>query len=274
MSNLKLLKTFRSSLGLCFMLLLGFLLFVKPVQARDFQQTTVTGKVISAGDGLSLPGVSVTDSENPANGVVTDANGNYQIKLSSAKSGLNISYLGFKTQQIAVNGKSVINISLEEDISKLSEVVVVGYGEQKKVNRTGSTETVRFDDAVNTPVTNSGQLMYGKFSGVQITQSSGLPGSDASSVTIRGVGTFGSSNPLVVIDNIQYIGLEAFNNLSPSDIETISVLKDASAGAIYGARGSNGVILVTTKKGKVGSMSVIYNGYTGLQDVTVVPEYL
>lgn len=274
MSNLKLLKTFHSSFGLCFMLLLAFIVSANVVEARGFQETIVKGKVISAGDGMSLPGVFISDSENSTNGVVTDVNGNYQISLSSSKSALKASYLGFKTQLIAVNGRSVINISLEEDQTKLDEVVVVGYGEQKKVNQTGSTQTVRFDEAVNTPVTNTGQLMYGKFSGVQITQSSGLPGSDASSVIIRGVGTFGSSTPLVVIDNIQYNGLEAFNNLSPSDIESISVLKDASAGAIYGSRGSNGVILVTTKKGKIGTMSVLYNGYTGYQDVTVIPEYL
>ncbi|WP_295188919.1 TonB-dependent receptor [Sediminibacterium sp.] len=142
------------------------------------------------------------------------------------------------------------------------------------MNQTGSTQTVKFDDAVNQPVTNSGQLMYGKFSGVQITQGSGLPGADASSVLIRGLGTFGNSNPLVVIDNIQFSGLNEFNNLSPADIESISVLKDASASSIYGARGANGVIIVTTKKGKSGSSSVVYNSYVGFQKATVIPKYL
>ncbi|MBT9484669.1 MAG: TonB-dependent receptor [Sediminibacterium sp.] len=149
-----------------------------------------------------------------------------------------------------------------------------GFGTQKKINQTGSTQTVKFDDAVNQPVTNSGQLMYGKFSGVQITQGSGLPGADASSVLIRGLGTFGNSNPLVVIDNIQFSGLNEFNNLSPADIESISVLKDASASSIYGARGANGVIIVTTKKGKSGSSSVVYNSYVGFQKATVIPKYL
>src|SRR5690606_21644392 len=121
------------------------------------------------------------------------------------------------------------------------------------------------------PVTNSAQLMYGRFSGVQLTQSNGLPGSDASSIIIRGIGTFGSSDPLVVIDNIQYESLREFNNLAPSDIETITVLKDASASAIYGARGANGVIVVTTKKGQRGKFSVDYNNYFGVQRVTVVP---
>ncbi|NJL77292.1 MAG: TonB-dependent receptor plug domain-containing protein [Saprospiraceae bacterium] len=116
---------------------------------------------------------------------------------------------------------------------------------------------MRFSDAVNQPVTTSAQLMYGKFSGVQLTQSSGLPGNDNSSIVIRGIGTFGNSTPLVVIDNIQYNGLTEFNNLSPTDIESITVLKDASASAIYGARGANGVILVTTKKGKKGKSVLI-----------------
>jgi TonB-linked SusC/RagA family outer membrane protein len=242
--------------------------------AMPYQDVTIKGKVVSAQDGETLPGVSVSDTNNPSLGTVTDINGNYQLKVNPDTKSLTFSYLGYKNMVVAIQSKTVINVSLEEDIAKLSEVVVVGYGEQKKVNQTGSTETIRFGDAVNTPVTNAGQLMYGKFSGVQITQGSGLPGSDASSVIIRGIGTFGNATPLVVIDNIQYTGLEAFNNLAPSDIETISVLKDASASAIYGARGANGVIVVTTKKGKSGSTSIIYNGWTGLQEVTVTPEYL
>lgn len=274
MSILKLLKPKTNPLGLVLMVCALFAFQVDIVYAKSFDDVVIKGKVTSSTDGMPLPGVSVADSKNPSIGVVTDANGNYQIKVSSTTTTLKFSYLGFVTKEVAIAGKKVINVSLDEDVSKLDEVVVVGYGTQKKVNQTGSTETVRFGDAVNTPVTNSGQLMYGKFSGVQITQGSGLPGNDASSVVIRGVGTFGSSNPLVVIDNIQYTGLAAFNNLSPSDIESVSVLKDASAGAIYGARGANGVIIVTTKKGKSGAMAINYNGYTGYQDVTVVPHYL
>ena len=238
------------------------------------QQAVVKGRVISSVDGTALTGVSVALVKDSSIGVASDDQGNYQITVPSPKSSLKFSHLGFAPKEIAVNGRGVINISMDEDRANLQEVVIVGYGEQKKINQTGATETVRFKDAVNQPVTNSGQLMYGKFSGVQLTQSSGLPGADASSIIIRGVGTFGSSNPLVVIDNIQYDGLQAFNNLSPSDIASISVLKDASASAIYGARGANGVIVVTTKQGKSGSLSVIYNGYTGYQDVTVVPQYL
>ncbi|MFD2525875.1 SusC/RagA family TonB-linked outer membrane protein [Flavihumibacter stibioxidans] len=237
------------------------------------QTTTVSGTVVNAGDNTPVAGVSVVQ-QGSANGTSTDSKGFFTLNVAGNSPVLVFSYVGFKTYSLEWDGTSAVAVKLEQDVSALQDVVVVGYGVQKKINQTGSTQTVKFDDAVNQPVTNSGQLMYGKFSGVQLTQGSGLPGADASSIVIRGVGTFGATTPLVVIDNIQYSGLEAFNNLSPADIETISVLKDASASAIYGARGANGVIVVTTKRGKSGAMSVVYNNYFGFQEVTVVPKYL
>lgn len=255
------------------MLLLAFL-YIQTIAIAFAWQTTasVTGKIISP-DGEALPGVVVLE-KGTSNGQVTDLDGNFSIRVSSQESILVFSLVGFTTQEVQIGNQSIINLTLRETESLLSEVVVVGYGEQKKLNLTGSVETVRFDDAVNQPVTNSAQLMYGKFSGVQLTQASGLPGADGSAIVIRGIGTFGGTNPLVVIDNIQYTGLAEFNNLAPSDIESISVLKDASASAIYGARGANGVLVVTTKKGTKGKFSVDYNNYYGVQRVTVVPEYL
>ncbi|MDO8965430.1 TonB-dependent receptor [Algoriphagus sp.] len=255
------------------MLLLG-LLYIQTIAFAWAWQTTasISGKVISP-DGEALPGVVVLE-KGTSNGQVTDLDGNFSIRVASQESILVFSLVGFNSQEIQVGNQSIINLTLRESESLLQEVVVVGYGEQKKLNLTGSVETVRFDDAVNQPVTNSAQLMYGKFSGVQLTQSSGLPGADGSAIVIRGIGTFGGTNPLVVIDNIQYTGLAEFNNLAPSDIESISVLKDASASAIYGARGANGVLVVTTKKGTKGKFSVDYNNYYGVQRVTVVPEYL
>ncbi|GAA4328914.1 TonB-dependent receptor [Flaviaesturariibacter amylovorans] len=251
--------------------LLGLLLLLG---AQVFAQgTVVTGTVVGGADNAPLAGVSVVE-QGSKGGTTTNEKGAFSLRVSSAQPVITFSNIGYQPYTFTWDGASPIGIKLEPSATTMQDVVVVGYGVQKKVNQTGSTQTVKFDDAVNQPVTNSGQLMYGKFSGVQITQGSGLPGNDASSVIIRGVGTFGSTNPLVVIDNIQYIGLTAFNNLAPSDIETISVLKDASASAIYGARGANGVIVVTTKKGKNGAMSVLYNAYTGFQEVTVVPKYL
>jgi TonB-dependent starch-binding outer membrane protein SusC len=255
------------------MLLLG-LLYIQTIAFAWAWQTTasISGKVISP-DGEALPSVVVLE-KGTSNGQVTDLDGNFSIRVASQESILVFSLVGFNSQEIQIGNQSIINLTLRESESLLQEVVVVGYGEQKKLNLTGSVETVRFDDAVNQSVTNSAQLMYGKFSGVQLTQSSGLPGADGSAIVIRGIGTFGGTNPLVVIDNIQYTGLAEFNNLAPSDIESISVLKDASASAIYGARGANGVLVVTTKKGTKGKFSVDYNNYYGVQRVTVVPEYL
>lgn len=251
-------------------LLLSLLL----VSQFSFSQViTVKGKVVNAADNTPLEGVSIVQ-EGVVKGTVTNKTGDFVLKVNGAKATINFSYVGFQNFSFNWDKQTTISVKLEATSADLQDVVVVGYGVQKKINQTGAVQTVKFDDEVNQPVTNTGQLMYGRFSGVQLTQSSGLPGTDASSVVIRGVGTFGNSTPLVVIDNIQYSTMDVFNSLSPADIESISVLKDASASSIYGARGANGVIVVTTKKGKAGTLSVVYNNYFGFQTVTVVPEYL
>ena len=258
-------RNFPARIGLfCLLLLMSFWSFA--------QTTTVSGTILGT-DNAPLSGASVVQ-KGTNKGTTTDQKGFFSLTVIGAKPVLLISMVGYQPYSLNYTGTGQVAIKLEATASDLQDVVVVGYGTQKKINQTGSTQTVKFDDAVNQPVTNSGQLMYGKFSGVQITQGSGLPGADASSVLIRGLGTFGNSNPLVVIDNIQFSGLNEFNNLSPADIESISVLKDASASSIYGARGANGVIIVTTKKGKSGSSSIVYNSYVGFQKATVIPKYL
>ena len=248
-----------------------FLFLVCALSSNLYSQIRVNGKT-SDSTSIPLPGVSIL-VKGTSQGTVSDFDGNYSI-LVAQDATLVFSYLGYTTKEIAVLGKNIIDVTLSENNSELDEVVVVGYGQQKKVNLTGAVATVTFKDQVNQPVTNSGQLMYGKFAGVQLTQSSGSPGNDGSSIVIRGIGTFGNSTPLVVIDNIQYSDLTAFNNLAPSDIESISVLKDASASAIYGARGANGVVLVTTKTGEKNKFEVNYNNYFGIQSATVLPEFL
>ena len=150
----------------------------------------------------------------------------------------------------------------------------MGYGTQKKINLTGSVETVRFDDEINQPVTNSGNCYMGVFQGFNSRKLRVVLELMLHLLTIRGIGTFGSSNPLVVIDGIQYDNLQAFNNLAPQDIESVSVLKDASALAIYGNRGANGVIIVSTRRGTEGNMKINYNGYYGVQEVTIQPDFL
>lgn len=236
------------------------------------QQKTITGTVVDDSN-LPIPGVNVKVLGTKS-GTLTDIDGKFKIGLSDKNQTLEFSFIGFANQKIDMKGKSTITVKLTSGSVGLQEVVIVGYGTQKKSNLTGALETVKFEGAVNTPVTNASQLLYGEFSGVQLTQGSGLAGNDSSSIVIRGVGTFGSTNPLIVIDNVQYEGLTEFNNLAPSDIASITVLKDASASAIYGARASNGVILVITKTGKAGSSSIEFNTYTGYQQVTVTPQYL
>jgi TonB-linked SusC/RagA family outer membrane protein len=250
-----------------------FLFFLLITCSVSFaQQNVITGKVIADDDKQPIPGVSVTVYKSDKS-TVTQLDGTFKINAKPTDI-LVFAFVGFENKNITVNNQKIINVSLIVSNTLLEEVAIVGYGTQKKVNLTGSVQTLRLDSAVNVPVTNTAQLMYGKFSGVQLTQGSGLAGEDGSTINIRGLGTFGNSAPLVVIDGMQFEGLAEFNRLSPSDIETITVLKDASAGAIYGARGANGVIVITTKQGDGNSFKVEYNNFVGFQEATVVPKFL
>jgi len=255
-----------------FLLVLWSLVMVLIPDKLLAQPNLISGKVLNEKDGMPIESATIQILPG-SRSVISGADGKFSFLKEDARS-LKISFIGYNTITIDLGTQTSVEVRLVPGEANMDEVVVVGYSSQKKVNLTGAVQTVRFSDAVNQPVTNSAQLLYGKVSGVQLTQGSGLPGSDNSSILIRGQGTFGNSTPLVVIDNIQYSGLTEFNNLAPTDIETITVLKDASASAIYGARGANGVILVTTKKGKKGKVSIDYNNYFGFQRVTVIPEYL
>jgi TonB-linked SusC/RagA family outer membrane protein len=249
-------------------LILHFLLLLS---LGSFAQNTIKGTVADPNGDL-LPGASLT-IKGTTKGVTTDFDGSFTLVAAVGQT-VEVSYLGYETTSFKVDARKTYAIVLKESAAQLDEIVVVGYGTQKKVNLTGAVQTVTFKDEVNQPVTNSGQLMYGRFSGVQLNQSSGSPGADGSSIQIRGIGTFGSTTPLIVIDNIQYEGLGAFNALAPSDIESISVLKDASSLAIYGARAANGVVLVTTRKGKSDKFEVSFNSFYGVQEATIKPQFL
>ena len=248
-----------------------YFLLIIPLGQLAFSQNVISGTV-SDTNSQPLPGATII-IVNTKTGTSTDFDGGFSITANTGDV-LEISYVGFENTRVTVSANKTYQITLKEDAAQLDEVVVVGYGTQKKVKVTDALQTVTFKDEINQPVTNSGQLLYGRFSGVQLTQSSGNPGADGSSIVIRGIGTFGNSTPLIVIDNVQYDNLAAFNNLAPSDIESISVLKDASAGAIYGARGANGVVLVTTRKGEGDKFEISYNGFYGVQNATVKPEFL
>jgi TonB-linked SusC/RagA family outer membrane protein len=229
----------------------------------------VKGVVTSDADGLPLIGVNVVQ-KGTTNGVVTDIDGNYELTVPAGAQ-LDFSYIGFHSQQVSiVAGKTVYNVVLREDSQSLEEVVVVGYGVQKKKLITGATVQVTGDDIQKLSTTSVLTALQSQTPGVTIVQNNGQPGSGYI-VNIRGIGTIGDSKPLYVIDGVAGGDL---NHISPSDIESIDVLKDAASSAIYGARAANGVVLVTTKQGKAGKIQISYDGYYGQQYMYKRPDLL
>jgi len=224
------------------------------------QQRTITGSVTDPG-GVTLPGVTIVE-KGTVNGTVTDIDGKYTISVSAAANTLVFSFVGMLTQEVAIGSSSVYNVQLEQETIGLEEVVAIGYGTAKKRDVTGSVGSVKSELIVRTNPVQPASALQGQVAGVNVKKVNSRPGSDYT-IDIRGVHSFNfSSEPLVVIDGVMGGKL---NTLNPSDIETMDVLKDASATAIYGARGANGVIIVTTKKGKQGKTKVTYDGYTGVK---------
>ncbi|MBO9681509.1 MAG: TonB-dependent receptor [Flavisolibacter sp.] len=222
----------------------------------------VSGKVTGT-NGVALAGVSVT-IKGSATGTVTDDAGNYAISVPEENSVLVFSYVGYTTQEVNVGGRTTINVSLVASANQLDQVVVVGYGTQRKVDVTGTVTQIRGEEVSRQPVMNPISGLQGRVAGVQITNS-GAPGASPQ-IRIRGVGTvYGNANPLYVVDGVWY---DDISFLNPADIETMSILKDASSEAIYGIRAANGVVLVTTRKGRNAKPVVNYNGYVGNQVVT------
>ena len=226
------------------------------------QEKVVTG-TISMSSGEPLPGVNVIE-KGTTNGVVADFDGNYSITVSQGST-LVISSIGLKSQELTIGQANVYNITMEEDNTQLDEVVVVGYGTQKKSDVTGSVVSVSSEDINSRPVNNAIEAMQGKAAGVDISTNE-RPG-QIGSITIRGVRSLSASNsPLYVLDGIPLIS-GGIDNVNPSDIESIDILKDASATAIYGSRGANGVVIVTTKKGKTGRFTLNYNTSVTIQNI-------
>lgn len=217
--------------------------------------------VVKDNTGETLPGVTVV-IKGTTKGTITNINGEYSIDNVPIGAILKFSFVGMKPQEFTVGSQSTINVTMNPEFIGLDDVVVVGYGVQKKSVVTGAISSVKAEDLINYPVADPSQAIEGKVSGVTITQNSGAPGS-AMSIRIRGTGTSGYNEPLYIVDGVQMGGL---NSINPADIESIEILKDAASGAIYGARAANGVVLVTTKKGKEGKVSVNYNGYYGVQN--------
>lgn len=245
---------------------------VSPVPAAVQEARVLqVGGTVTDEDGQMLPGASII-VKGTTNGTVTDATGKYTLSVPDANVTLVFSYIGYIARELPLNGQATLSVKLAKDVKSLNEVVVVGYGTQSKTNVIGSIAQLNGEKINTRSVGQLSQGLTGQLPGVTVIQRSGQPGSSGGSIQIRGVGSFAASTaPLILIDGIP---ANSFNNVDPNDVESISVLKDASSAAIYGARAANGVILVTTKTGKQGKMRITYNGYVGIQKMTATPQFV
>ena len=266
----------RNLLKLCFFTLMCF--FGLSALA---QNKIIKGKVTNARDGSAMPGVSII-VKGTAIGTITDNTGNFRLSVPVSAATLTVSFIGFVSQEYDLNQGNDVTIKLVEQATDLNEVVVVGYGTQQKKDVTGAVESISSKDFNQGAIINPLSEIQGKVAGLVITQQSGDPNDQSAVISIRGQTSItGDQSPLVVIDGVATLASSSqFQNLSPSDIASYDVLKDASATAIYGSRGANGVIIVTTKKGHGGKPTIDYNGYVGVQsqakywDLLTAPEYI
>lgn len=232
------------------------------------QQFTVKGTITDQ-KGNPIPGATIV-IKGTTQGTTSDVNGNYFLETNNTQATLIFSFVGYKSQEVAVANKSQINVSMEESVLGLEEVVVVGYGTQKKVATTSSIATVKGTDLIGSPVADVTNSIVGRLPGVLSFQGSGEPGADAATLRIRGISTTGNADALVIIDGVP----RSLSEVDPNEVETITVLKDAAAVAPYGLGGANGVILITTKRGKEGEISINYKAYYGIQQPTSLPKML
>ncbi|MCG8385852.1 MAG: SusC/RagA family TonB-linked outer membrane protein, partial [Cytophagales bacterium] len=263
-------------------LLLSFMLMFAFVYSDTWaQQRTISGNVTSVEDGSALPGVNVVLKGSTA-GTVTDIDGNYSLSVPTEGGTLVFSFIGLASEEVEIGSRSVVDIQMTADVKQLSEVVVVGFGTQSKRNLTSSIVSVGSEDIQNVSVQGFEQAIQGRMAGVNITGASGTLGA-SQAIRVRGVSSINASNqPLFVVDGIPMTnddtnlggaalggpGTNPLINLNPNDIESIEVLKDAASAAIYGSRGTNGVILITTKRGKAGKTNIGVNYYAGFSDPT------
>ncbi|WP_194775342.1 SusC/RagA family TonB-linked outer membrane protein [Pararhodonellum marinum] len=239
-------------------------------------QSVIQGIVTSTGDNATLPGVNVL-IKGTSIGTVTDMDGRYSIEVPDGNAVLVFSFIGFANQEVTVGNRTTINVGLEPDLAALEEVVVIGYGEKSRKLMTESIGTVGSREINQLPVASVDQAIQGRISGVQVTSVDGTPGAPVA-IRIRGVGTVGNTQPLFVIDGVP-VGNNSdqrtnpLSTINPADIESVSVLKDASAAAVYGVRAANGVVLITTKRGKTGKPTINIDSYYGVQQVPRFNEY-
>jgi TonB-dependent starch-binding outer membrane protein SusC len=244
------------------------LFFILCSLALNAQGLQVKGVVTSADDGQPIPGVSIS-IKGTTTGLLTDVNGAFTLNVP-ARSTLVFSFVGMKTQEILVTASTTLNVVLQSEVAVMDEVVVVGYGVQKKSLVTGAISSIKADDIVNLSITRPEQALQGKTAGVQVISAGGSPGAGMK-VRIRGVSTNGSSNPLYIVDGVKSGDI---NYLDPNDIQSMEVLKDAASSAIYGAEGANGVVMITTKSGKAGKNVLNYEIQTGWLSVAKKPTVM
>lgn len=235
------------------------------------QRTLVTGKVTDAATGEELIGVNVARKGSSA-GTITDMDGNYTLEAVNLQTDILVfSYVGYVTTEIPVQGHRKIDVQLKEETKLLTELVVVGYGAQKKESVVGSISTINNKALVSVPVSNISQSIAGKIAGVQVVQSSGEIGSDVADIYIRGRSTWNDATPLYVVDGIVR---SEFAKIDPNEIESFNVLKDASATAVYGVKGANGVIIITTRRGALGKPKISATVQTAITQPINIPQPL
>jgi len=250
-----------------------FVLFMALIMSFQLmaQQRRISGTIIDSRDRSPVIGANILE-KGTSNGTVTDVNGNFSMEVSSNNSVLVISSIGYKTIEINVGNQTTFNIVMEESTELLDEVVVVAYGSQKKVTVTGSVSNVSGTEILKSPTASLGNALAGKLPGVSTVQYSGLPGSDDPMILVRGVASLstGGSAPLVMVDGVE----RSFTQIDPNEVADITILKDASATAVFGVRGANGVILVTTKRGEAGKTQISASASFGVQSPTMFLDYV
>jgi TonB-linked SusC/RagA family outer membrane protein len=242
---------------------------LKELSLQEVRATHDVRGVVTDSSGIGLQGVSVFIKGTPGNGVSTDQNGNFRIRVPE-KSTLVFKFMGFIGQEIDLNGRVYLTVKLKEDVASLNEVVVIGYGTQKKTNITGAVASVSSEELTRTPTASLTNSLAGRLPGLVTIQGSGEPGADGSQLYIRGYGTYNGQSPLVLVDGIE----NSIDRIDANEVESVTVLKDAAATAVYGMKGANGVLLVTTKRGKVGKPMISLTTQLSAQAPTRLPKYL
>jgi len=266
-----------AALSLLFCVLLSVKVIAAPNSMElnsgsENQQIEVSGTVTDATSGESLPGVSIL-IKGTSIGTITDLNGKFSLKVTDENAILKFSYIGYISQEVSVKGRSIINVSLQQDAASIEGVVVVGYGTQKKSDVTGSVVSVNIEKLAERPSTNIVQALQGSTAGLSVSVNGSSADGTSTSMLIRGQNSITAANyPLIILDGVPFNG--AMTEINPNDIESLEVLKDASSAAIYGARGSNGVILISTKIGKKGKPTVSYDMYYGLDKISYIPKLM